>query len=602
MAVDIKQHFNQIAVEAAAISSALVAFGNELTAVVQAQLGSSQPLDIDRLLPASYGEFRVPNVFLPHFSSTRPSVSVTPGPVPATPTFQFSPLNPVTVPDFNDAPPAIAIPLAPDATLPPVPAAPSLSEPDIPTAPALNLPAAPELTGVTLPQPPSIALPQFTSTAPDDDLLVPTNNFSFAEQAYLSTLIDPLKAKLLADLLNGGYGIETADEEQLFERLRERETEAAQASIDEVYRLGAARGFPLPPGEVFVAVQRAEQALQDRLSTASREIALERSRLFVENRQFTIGQVREVEAMLINLHNSVQERALNSARFTFQASIEIYNAVVARFNARLAKYQAGAAIFEAQIRAALSQVEIYRVTMDGKRIELQAQGQLIDNFKARVEAAKTVIDIFRVQMDAANVRATIERTRIEAFRGLIDAFQAQVQAKVAEFGMFRARVDGELAKLQIFETQARAYESQVNGARVKSDVQLGNLRAETEQAQAKLGAFQASLEGYRANLAALIDSGRLQVDLYQADNQQISVFNQNLRANAELDLSAINSTREQNIKLADVAIANARAKVAAAIQGFELKTEVAKYLPNIQAKTLEALLGQLNVLSVENQE
>lgn len=576
---------------------------NEARAYFETLQGADSSINVDELLQDSYDAYDVANIgSVSTTLANRPSVNVSTGAIPLVPVFSFSAVDPVAVPDFNFGAPAVNIPDAPSAALPSVPTAPAIVDPDVPTAPVFTLPTAPTLSTITLPEPPSIQTPQFITQAPYDDLVVPTNNFTFAEQIYQSALLDSAKAKLLNDMTNGGYGIEPADEAQLWERGRERETENALVAINEAYRLGAARGFPLPPGEVFVAVQRAEQDLQNKMSTASREIMLKRADLYVENRKFTITEVRGLETVLINLHSSIQERALNTARYTLDASIQIYNAVVARFNARLAKYQADAAIFEAQIRAALSQVEIYRTTMEGKRIELEVQGQQIDNYRARIQAIESIVNIYRTQLDGANVKANIERIRIDAFRGLIDAFSAQVQAKVAEFNLFRARIDGELSKVQIFEAQTRAYESQVNGARAKSDVKLGNLRVETEQAQQKLAAYNATLEGFKTNLNAQLESGRLTVDMYNADNRAIESLSQGQKAELEVRLAAVNQTRLQNIELFRVAIANAQAKSQAAISQASLEQGFTQFLGSQYTAQLQAAFGAINALAVQTKE
>lgn len=162
----------------------------------------------------------------------------------------FSEAETITVPEFTSVAPALNIPDTPDTTLPSVPTAPSISDPVLPTAPSITLPTAPSFSSVDLPLPPSVDIPSFTAGLPSEDFLTPTNNFTFYEAQYSSELLDELNSKLLSDLQNGGYGIETADEQALFNRLRDRETELALTQVEEIRRSAAARGFPLPPGAI----------------------------------------------------------------------------------------------------------------------------------------------------------------------------------------------------------------------------------------------------------------------------------------------------------------------------------------------------------------
>src|ERR1051325_5286205 len=308
--------------------------------------------------------------FLVSQKPSRASIRPLAANLPTSPTLQTTSVTAFTVPDFTSTAPDISIPSAPTMTMPASPNQPSLDDVPLPTAPTLVFPSAPALSSLSFPETPSIQLPSFTATAPVDDLLAPSNTFNFAEVDYQSALLDAEKAKLLDNLVNGGYGIETADEQGLLQRERDRETEITLAAVDEVFRAGASRGFPLPPGELNVATQRAQQAMQDKLSTVSRDIAIRRGDLFVDNRKFTIEQVRALETTLLNYHNAVMERTLNAQKATIDAAIAVFDALVRRFNARLDAYKTQASVFESQIRAALTQAEIYRAQISA--VEVQA--------------------------------------------------------------------------------------------------------------------------------------------------------------------------------------------------------------------------------------
>ncbi|TFG62640.1 MAG: hypothetical protein E4H28_07410, partial [Gemmatimonadales bacterium] len=185
---------------------------------------------------------------------TLPGISAV---APTPPTFSFSSVIPVEVLDFLGASPLLAFPPAPSSALPTPPAQTTVNDVAIPTAPNVTLPTPPgEQPVPIIPPPPSIEIPFFDGVAPDDDLLVPSNTFSFFEQAYVSALLDETKRKLLSDLEDGGYGIDTNDEEALWERARSREFLGAQQATDEMIRFQAARGFPLPTGDLSIMYER----------------------------------------------------------------------------------------------------------------------------------------------------------------------------------------------------------------------------------------------------------------------------------------------------------------------------------------------------------
>jgi hypothetical protein len=286
---------------------------------------------------------------------------------------------------------------------------------------------------------------------PVDDLLAPTNNFEFFEAAYQSTLLDPLKVKLLNDLLNGGYGIDTADEQALVQRARDRETEATLMRVDEAGRSMAARGFPLPPGELSIHIDRAYQEHQGKMSSVSREIFIEQSKRFVENRRFTIEQARQLETVLIGFHNSVQERALNAAKATQELAILVYNALVARYRTRLeaAKITSDVQLQRVQVDLARAQaaIELYRGQIAAYDANLR---QLIEPLRLQVELYRADIDGNRALMDGTVARASLQQKVIEA------TVQQNIQISNLAIENAKAKLLATVQALQ-FQTEAAKF-------------------------------------------------------------------------------------------------------------------------------------------------
>lgn len=297
---------------------------------------------------------------------------------------------------------------------------------------------------------------------PVDDLLAPTGVFSFAEAAYESILIDPLKAKLLDNLVNGGYGIETADEIALFNRARDREVEAMLSRVEDAGRAMASRGFPLPPGELSIHVDRAYQGMQDKVSTASRDITLERSRLFVENRQFTIQEVRQLEQILMNYWNSLQERALNAAKFTAEFGLLVYNALIERYKARLSAAKISADVnlqtVQVDVERARAAFEVFRSQIAGYEAALRGQ---IEPARVQAEIYRADVDATRMVNDATISRASLQQKVIEA------TVQQNIQISNMTIENARARINGTIAELQ-FRTQAAQFGAQTFFAQLQA--------------------------------------------------------------------------------------------------------------------------------------
>lgn len=503
----------------------------------------------------------------------------------------------VLVPSFSDAPPPLDFPTTPDGTLPAAPGSISVNDVTVPDSPLYEFPDAVELTPLVMPEAPSISIPSFDETLPVPDIAVPTAVFEFAEADYRSLVLDELKVKLLDQLMNGGYGIEPQDEASIWQRAREREDAASAARIDELYHRHASRGFVIPPGDLSVALDLAAQAHQNKVADLSRDVMLKRADLYVDNRKFTIQEARQLEATLIQYHASVQERALNAAKATLEAGIQLFNAAVSQFNLRLETYKAYGQVYESRIRALLASIDIYKTQVDAKRVESDIQRASVENYRAQLEAVNTLAAIFRTQMEGANLRASIERMRVDTFKSMVEAYQARVQAKTAEFGMFEARIRGEAAKVQAFEAQVNAYRATVEGAKAKADIELGRLRGDIDTARARAETYSAQVNGYRATLEAqlatiraLVDKHGAQTALYNTD-MQVFQSSQNLLA----QLTKLEA--DERIAESNIAIKNAELRYKSVLDAVGVRSTFSQHINTLLSSQITAALGALNAIS-----
>jgi len=330
---------------------------------------------------------------------------------------------------------------------------------DYASVPQINFPVVsatrPNIGAVSFPAAPSAPAVQVSSIStvalPVDDLLAPTSMFAYAEAAYTSILNDPLQALLLSNLVNGGYGIEPADEIALFNRARDREVEAMLSRIDDAGRMVAARGFPLPPGELSIHADRAYQMMQDKVSTESRNITLDRTKLFVENRQFTIKEVRELETVLRNYWNALQERTLNVAKYTAEFGIVIYNTLLARYKLRLEAADIGSRVnyqvAQVDVERARAAYEIFRSEIAGYEATLRS---VIEPARLQVDVYQADAAVARVANDATIARASLQQEAIKS------TTQQNIQISTMTIENARARINGTIAELE-FRTKAAQF-------------------------------------------------------------------------------------------------------------------------------------------------
>lgn len=518
--------------------------------------------------PTYVDGYRAGNINVPYYAS--PASFATASPVAPV-------LGVIDVPATENAPvftavePIINLPLAPDATLPSTPSdAPEFSAPVIPDVPTFSLPDAPTFTPVALPESPFIDMPTFSSELPIVDIVAPSEVFSYVEPTYDSALLDELKSKLMYDLVNGGYGIDDADEERLWERARERELLNAEVAIQEATRAAAARGFSMPPGAVNEVIIAAQQNAVEKNSSVSREIMIKKADLYVQNRQFTIQQARETESMLITMFGYMAERALNAAKANVELGIAIFNARVSRFNLLLEVYKTSANVYADLIRGALAKIEAYKAQVEAARLGADMQRIHADVYKTQIEGVQALMGVYATEVSALKTLADIERLKLDAFRVRVDTYAAQVAAKTAEFGMFESQIKGETAKINVFEASAQAYGMQVNAYKTKADTAEIRVRAQALSNTSKIEAYRADISRYTAELQRSQQETTAQVAKYDADVRRYSVTadaaikasQQDIeagKANADIALSHANLIVNSTIHAAQVLTAKASA-------------------------------------------
>lgn len=479
-----------------------------------------------------------------------PTVS---GSVPVTPTLPTITLpsldNP---PDFLVAEPIVNIPVPPSSLLPSAPGSPpSFNSPTIPTAPIFTLPDTPSFQNVITPDMPLVEYPTFSSELPVMDITAPTNTFMYVEPTYESDMLDELKAKIMRDLLNGGYGIDDADEMRLWQRAREREAVAAEVAIQDTVRQAAARGFTMPTGALNAMVAAAQTAALEKNSSVSRDIMVKKADLYVENRKFTMTQAKEVEQMMITMFGYMAERLLRAAKETVELGIAVFNVQVARHNARLETYKAAASVYAELIRGASLKLEAYKTAVEGARLTVDVQRIHAEVYRMQMEGINALINVYATQMQASKVAAEVEQIKLDAFKLQVETYVAQVGAKTAEFSMFESQIKGEMAKVSTYQVQAQAYASKVGAYKSKADAAEVLVRAQATAGNLKLEAYKTDVMRYQSELQRSQYELTAAVSRYEADIKKYSVT-----------VDAAIRSSQQNVEAgkanADVAVAHAQ--------------------------------------------
>jgi hypothetical protein len=465
----------------------------------------------------------------------------------------------VAIPDFSVPAPDVHFNDSPDWVDPgDIPGAPQINTYPPPDRPITTMPPDPVLTTVTIPTPQPLDMPTFDESLLDEDLLAPSNTFSFNEEVYASALKTAAYNGLLDEIQNGGYGLNSNDETLLFDRERERESKAGLASVEETKKQFAALGYALPPGALVAAVNKATHELLNKVSSINRDLGLKRSDLYWEGKKFTVQQAIQLESYLMNLHNSIQERALNAAKAQIEVVISIFNALVIRYKAKQERFVALAEVFKTKIQAELAKVEIYKAQMDGAKVEVEINRSQIALYSERIGAIKTQLEAYKTDVDAFRVLSEIEKIKIDIFRAEVEVYVASIQVKKLEFEAYESSIRGELAKVETYKAQAGAYSAIIDGKKAAIESQRSILAAYIEKNKGLIEIFTAQVAEIKDIRDAQKTYLEAQADIYKAE---VSAF--------DAEVGALT-------KIYDVGIQARELEYRAQVQAITANVEIAK--------------------------
>jgi len=471
-------------------------------------------------------------------------------------------------PEFTAEKPVLSYPAVPSAIDAVVPASPDLEAVVIPSAPELAVPAEPSLLNIDIPAPPALDIPTFEYTPPAAPESPNLSEFSFAEPEYVSSLLDAIKAKLLEWVNGATTGLSEAVETALFNRGRSREDAAALREQEEVKRSFASTGFPIPPGAMQNALKEAARQAADKTSSINRDITIKMAELEQQNRQFAMERTVALEGETLQYANGVATRALEAARISVTTSIELYNAIVSRYQAELEGFKILALVFDTKIKAALANLDVYRGELEAAKLTGELNVQAVEIYRARIGALATIIEKYKAELQGAEITSNINRNIIARFGEEVRAYGAQVEAKAKEYDAYATGVRAEVEKINVYSAEADAYrstiggyESLINARTAEKELEfkikqlnpiaifnarteaLGVLaRAESDRVNSLANFYSSDVQKYVAEVNAAVQQGTFDIEEYRVKGQVLveraRTAIQALQASAQVQVAA----------------------------------------------------------------
>ena len=463
-----------------------------------------------------------------------------------------------------------------------------------PDAPDLITPLAPTVIDRVEPTAPQVLLPSFDAISPIGPDAPPTDyvdQFTAAYREAAPSMVAALDGQLdsmlarynpqyktqmsaieskLSQYLAGGTALTPAVENAIYERTRDKVSAEYRRTRDTAFKDAAKRGFTLPSGALFSAMQQARQGGADNNARAAIDIAVKQAELEQQNMQFAVttstGLRTAVLSASISYHQnliSLNGQALDFAKSILSAMIEVYNTLVKAYEANLDGYKAEAAVFETKLKGALASIELYKTEVEALQALTQVDVAKVGVYREQINGMVALVGMYRTRIDAVVSEASLQKLKLEMFGQQVQAYSAQTQAKNSEWQGYTAAIGGEEAKAQVYATEVQAYASQWTGYRAQVEAKSEQVRAVAVSNQAKATYAAAQVQAFVALVGA--ESQRVSSEL-QFQQQLIQEYG---TAN-QAALAASNSTIEAYRAKGQLAVSAGGVSVNALISSAQL--------------------------------
>lgn len=496
----------------------------------------------------------------------------------------------INIADFTEAAPELSLPTAPVLHYGVIPVIPSIGVVTVPDVPVLDTVATPTYLTLSTPTFGGVDLHSDYLDKLDDiptlELVAPTPYSYTRGQDYASELLDGLKA-VLFDRLAGGTGLDPAVEQAIWDRARSRETKIGLANEAEVMRSSEAFGFQLPSGVLAAQLREAQKAYYEKLSGLSRDVAIKQAELEQENFKQTIASGMQLEGQLIDYSLKLEQLSFDSAKFTADNAVQIYNAQVEQFKALLSAYGVYATAYKTIIEAELSKVEVYKAELQAEQTKAQVNQALVQQYKTQVEAGLAQVEIFKAQVGAANTLVQLEQAKIGAAGEQIKAYVAQVNAETAKVEAYKASVQAESTKIEIYRVKAQVFSAKTGAQADKARAEISRYSALAQAKEAQWRGYSAQVEAERSRIGALGTQSSSLLEGYKAGAAAVE-------SSAAMHTKVWESQMRQYEASQNIALQSAKINGDFAIQTNNARLDAAKAGTQVYAQLTASAYGMIH--------
>lgn len=389
---------------------------------------------------------------------------------------------------------------------------PAVVAPALPEAPSAAGPTLPTLLGVELPVLADLTLPDVRVSVPLRAFADLENGFAFDAERYTSAQMDLIQSHV-ARVLNAGMGIPESVWEAIWSRAAGQLARQFITRERQGRRAHAARGWTMPGHALLAAQELAAQEINEQISAKATEQAAQRAIQEREDFWKAMQQGVALESLLVQAQTQFLELELRGAVAEQEAEVAVFNARLAGYTQDLAAVSVTLEERKVQLQAALSRLEIDRLRLEAAKVRGEVDRNAIALYTAQWEGVRAAVEVYKGRLQAMEAQMNVQRLGLDAHRLKLEDKNAQLDAWAKEWQGFATKIQAQQAiagvystDAQVFGQRVQAYQAlvQADVARNAAQVAAGNLRLEASRTD--IARYSAEWERARAESQAYRDA------------------------------------------------------------------------------------------------
>jgi len=483
----------------------------------------------------------------PEFSTEAPNLEGVPS------------VSPGAVPTFSESAPVFYKPTAPSVPKN-GPNAPYIDTSlQVPDAPVLDI-AAPSLIGITVPTVVPLVIPDFDpSCAPDclgPDVPADIGEFDFTEIDYTSDVLDQVDA-MVQQMIAGGVGIPDNIWNTIWEKRRDKLSDAGSTLVSQINTEWAARGFSLPQGVQVAQIQQAREKIYTEVAEFNREIAIKYAEDEVKNLQFAVQQGIAFESLRGGWHEQQMQRALQAAMAAQEMAITLFSAEIGLYNAKIAMFNAEASVYKITVDAQVAKLQATKLEIEAAALINDVNLTTAQIYKTEVETVAVETQIYKTQVDAAVAGLESAKIEVELYAKKITKYSAEVEAAVSQYTKYKSDIDFEGLKSNSYQTAAQLFSADVDAYKANAQAQSLNAAAIVDNNKNIVAGHNSTISAYSANVEAKIGLLAQHNDEIKAEADMFSAKISDTKAASETEIRSYYGAVQRYAQDVEKLIANA---------------------------------------------